>query len=98
MPQTLTAWWGAVFMARTMVETPKFVKPIAASRVAMRFTGLAAARGEILSGRMTLQEQKQHRLGLILVACAALSWTGGGPLEGRFPPLCASWRRFDPVG
>ena len=38
----LTAWWGAVFMARTMVETPKFVKPIAASRVAMRFTGLPA--------------------------------------------------------
>ena len=27
---------------------------------------------------MTLHEQKQHRLGLILVACAALSWSSAG--------------------
>ena len=48
MPQTLTAWWGAVFMARTMVELGFCVKPIVASRVAMRFTGLAGAQEEIL--------------------------------------------------
>lgn len=35
-------------MARTMMETPESVKPIVASRVAMRFTGLAGATGEIL--------------------------------------------------
>jgi hypothetical protein len=35
-------------MARTMVELGFCVKPIVASRVAMRFTGLAAARGKIL--------------------------------------------------
>ena len=65
-------------MARTMVELGFSVKPIVASRVAMRFTGLAAARGEILGGRMTSLEQKQHRLGLILVAFAALAWSSGG--------------------
>ena len=78
MPQTLTAWWGAVFMARTMVETPKFVKPIAASRVAMRFTGLPAGRTQFYDNAMTLLEQKQHRLGLALVACAALAWSSAG--------------------
>lgn len=65
-------------MARTMVELGFSVKPIVASRVAMRFTGLAAAQGKTLSERMTLHEQQQHRLGLILVACAALSWSSAG--------------------
>jgi len=27
---------------------------------------------------MNIFEQKQHRLGLILVACAALAWSSGG--------------------
>ena len=35
-------------MLRTMVETSNFVKPAAASRVAMRFTALAGVQGEIL--------------------------------------------------
>ena len=65
-------------MARTMVELGFSVKPIVASRVAMRFTGLAAAQEKTLSERMTLHEQQQHRLGLILVACAALSWSSAG--------------------
>jgi drug/metabolite transporter (DMT)-like permease len=65
-------------MARTMMETPKLVKPIAASRVAMRFTALPAGTLQFYDSAMTLLEQKQHRLGLILVACAALAWSSAG--------------------
>jgi drug/metabolite transporter (DMT)-like permease len=72
-------------MARTMVETPKFVKPIAASRVAMRFTGLPAGTAQFYDNAMTLLEQKQHRLGLALVACAALAWSSAGIFTRTIP-------------
>lgn len=81
----LTACWGAVFMARTMVETANFVKPIAASRVAMRFTGLPAGPPQFYDSAMTLHEQKQHRLGLALVACAALAWSSAGIFTRTIP-------------
>jgi drug/metabolite transporter (DMT)-like permease len=72
-------------MARTMMETPKFVKPIAASRVAMRFTGLPAGPTQFYDNAMTLLEQKQHRLGLALVACAALAWSSAGIFTRTIP-------------
>ena len=44
----------------------------------MRFTGLPAGFTQFYDSAMTLLEQKQHRLGLALVACAALAWSSAG--------------------